>query len=752
MNVVIFLALNGMRELTGWMKQGLSPLLILFFVAGVVLGWFIKVPRQSDFDQFDGSVFDDGFSNGAESVDSDSLDSEGVAEPRPQNSAGRALLGMVAGQVGRLKQLSDGDLVRQLQRLSGSSDPMNVAMTHLLLDEFVSRDPEAALRWALDSAREDEFLGPVMDHWVRRDREAAFAAAAALDSPGARRVAVASALTALAEVSPSIAFERYLELREEGAYPWPAGIFEKWAERDPAAAVAALDRMNGQGQFFAVYSVFRTLGRKQGESFLSIAESIENPVVRQRALGTLLISIGDRDPARALELAEQYEDSGSWTLGRIYDAWASMDPDAAIHHATGSLNASEFTQVVRRISEQWALSDPDAALTFALDLQARVDRESALTGVFSSLLERDVGAALELLSTIDDPSMRAAIVAREQHKLVALDFESVLGVLESSVSGSALQTGLGGVLRELARSDPVGIRDFVMDLPPGPFRERSIDQMIGEWAGQNPNAAFEWISTLAPGPDRSALYKRSLEAFAERNPVAASEFVLQVGDPVLRSELAESIGRELAGYDPASALAWLERWPDAASFESVGLSVLREVGKVDPVSALETALALSEESTDLPQRIFPHIARRQPAIAAEYLHSLEEDTQARMASNLADSYFRQDSHAAHLWMESLEPGPVRGRAVEGLVQVMAPHDPSYAFTWADSVTDPARRVDLLRETFRNWGEFDPEAANEALRRVQGLSTADRDQLANALAEGEGRSGMGNVLFFPAIEK
>ena len=80
------------------------------------------------------------------------------------------------------------------------------------------------------------------------------------------------------------------------------------------------------------------------------------------------------------------------------------------------------------------------------------------------------------------------------------------------------------------------------------------------------------------------------------------------------------------------------------------------------------------------------------------------------------------------WLREIPAGDVRDNAAEQLVRQISHHQPASAFEWAESIGDPTKRFNSVRNVFNNWRHRDKKAAQEAFESLTDITPEQREQL------------------------
>ncbi len=148
-------------------------------------------------------------------------------------------------------------------------------------------------------------------------------------------------------------------------------VASRLAAEDPGGAMAWLkSRPQGVDGYIGISTLFSVWsGRDLGQALANAAELVD-PRQRQQANSTILTSVAQRDPLKALELLEKNPLLSRNGQGEnsVYSAWAAKDPLGAAQSALEVPAGVRRQKAIGGIIEGWAARDPAAAWSWAKSL------------------------------------------------------------------------------------------------------------------------------------------------------------------------------------------------------------------------------------------------------------------------------------------------------------------------------------------------------------------------------------------------
>jgi hypothetical protein len=216
-------------------------------------------------------------------------------------------------------------------------------------------------------------------------------------------------------------------------------------------------------------------------------------------------------------------------------------------------------------------------------------------------------------------------------------------------------------------------------------------QQLADFADADPQSALSYAQTLPAGEQMAAL-ATVFHAWAAKDPAAAAAEL----EDNLDSPLGLA-GEQAAAAGEAVATAW-------AAMQALGAIAAR-----NPAQAVDLFHNLTNASakTAAAEPLAAQWAAQDPAGSAQWALSLADFEQKSAAlRGVAASWMAQDPAAASRWVNELPAGAAKDAAVAALVSSQAlRNDIPSAAQWAQSITDPAARQELMTELADRYAIF-----------------------------------------------
>jgi hypothetical protein len=566
------------------------------------------------------------------------------------------------------------------------------------------------------------------------------------------------------ERSRSVEVWSLLSSAAGGDNDWTMCVIDRWVELDGEGMIGFFNRLGSPEYLEYSYPVWARRNLDAARQQLAtetdpdrrklLAEAIATALLPTQSLEALQLAQEhgvnlnlhgqhfDRQSAEAIIQFALNEFDKPNTGMSVFDAWASVEPSAALERAA-ELEDPETKHWAMRNAILGAMkAEPGTALgalaelpkldeNFAFDILKRVatrDREQAIQWVsgLSSELSSKMMESLRGYSYFSsaEPMLAGVVIdmlPRDDVFLTHLEYllrdlsefhpQEAMDILERTVdalpadqkprsnTGFSIQSmthrlmaqDLAGTLTRLnALSDPVMRTGFLKG--------------VGSWFGINDiDQGIAWLQTL-PEQDRGDAAAQLLSAVpAHRtNELLASWEPGLIKDASTRhTALARFAENQLAGASPEESRAWLQdKFGDEAAAVVSRSRIVGTLANENP----ENALTWIDAFADSPQ--YPD-----------------------MVLKVIDKWGDFDSVAASSFVRQVEPGPLRDRLLDEVVGWHTNDDPAGALQWASEIGDDEIRgqaIEHLPQTMR-VNRFTP-GEQAAIIRESSLPDPDKSRL------------------------
>ena len=260
-------------------------------------------------------------------------------------------------------------------------------------------------------------------------------------------------------------------------------LLQKWAQLDPAQAMAWVEKIKDQGAKFGGYrAVLSTWTRRSPQEAVAWAEANGRPEAKDEqdgnwAMATIVGQLAKTDADWALRLTEGQ--SMSRARGRMIESvigqYVSQRGEAAAREMV--MNISDETLrhgAMGRLASQLAANDPQSAAQWIATLPAGDGRQRALTELVSQWSENDPAAAAAYLSKY--PASPETDESR------------------------------GRLAQNVLRKDPEGALAWANTISEDQFRARTVTELVRNWMRRDEEAAQKWVQASALPADFKARF------------------------------------------------------------------------------------------------------------------------------------------------------------------------------------------------------------------------------------------------------
>lgn len=325
--------------------------------------------------------------------------------------------------------------------------------------------------------------------------------------------------------------------------------------------------------------------------------------------------------------------------------------------------------------------------------------------------------------------------------------------------------------RERALADPEAAMQWLQEQSRGAERLRGMLEVVALWAADDSEAALLWLESNAQGLARLETLNSGIELWAQRDPRAAASWIDGMANDQSKVSAAKSLASTWVKQNPAEASKWVSGLlPGAIRDEALTALALSWV-EADPQSALRWAAtnetSITNESQEslyntligiyaknapneaeayireLPvdpfaadsnqyyvQELVKAKAELDPIQTAEWLQGLAQNDPINHPENvrsLMQVWTEADSIAASAWLSEQPAGRARDAAIAGFAESIQRFEPEAAASWANTISAPEQRVELLTNSIRSWAKRDPQSALKWVINAE-LSPALEEQL------------------------
>jgi hypothetical protein len=463
------------------------------------------------------------------------------------------------------------------------------------------------------------------------------------------------------------------------------------------------------------------------------------------------LSPGDtaKDLAALISIFEK--DGHSNGYGRAYQHLYGLSTQDLLRLAESLASLGQrhrhYWSAIEAITGRWAELDPESLFAHALTSKDPNVKQRGISQAIKSLAEGDRTRARALLSAINDDELRHQASMLIVQATAKDDPKAALVALQSDTKSRGEYNNLFREWGTAAPQEAAANLDSITTLED---RREAIQGLTQVWGPVDPQAALAWSMSLNNRLERSHATQQILATIQDVRQGATLLANLDLAGRD-RLEAINAFASTAIHSDIDSALLWIETL-EPRERSNVMASQLSSISQIDPERARQLFdenmtprlrgvadnLARNLAAKDLPgarawveslppgnikdraiQGIVGQLQNADPQSAAAYLDSIDlNSTTSSVADNVARRLFDQDRDAALVWVESKG----NSELTRDLLSHWSHQDPAAAAAYAASLEDPSNQQSALQSIMPNWARIDPD---EAIAYYNTLKESDR---------------------------
>jgi len=305
----------------------------------------------------------------------------------------------------------------------------------------------------------------------------------------------------------------------------------------------------------------------------------------QRAALGLIAEWAERDPAAALAAAagepglKLRADLRSTALLH----WGKTDPEKAwafaLENAGGNLPDNRFDLILNGIGQ----SNPETALKFLQEHgEAMGSRLERAAGVVEDLFERgNQDAITAWAEKLPEGKLKETAQTRLIDRWARYDPEAALSWMNANVSDpQTLATARAELAESWARVSPDGALKWVDSLPAAQRSPAFYSRIYGRWIDYDRNAAGAALAAQPANPALDKPIERYTYEVMRENPADTMPWAESIGDQDRRWRAVERVAQEWRRRDPAG----LQKYVQSRGFSNDQKRELLGISKTSSVS------------------------------------------------------------------------------------------------------------------------------------------------------------------------
>ncbi len=365
-------------------------------------------------------------------------------------------------------------------------------------------------------------------------------------------------------------------------------------------------------------------------------------------------------------------------------------------------NLQEHLSKIDKKVVKWTLEDPDACLLWALALDNVLDKQTALTSIYLTLLDnKNLSKALEILNQIPKGEFRDNAIVFGISRCMDLDFDEAIS-MTSQISGKGM---IKSAARDIASKllEPKyasRLQSILEDLPYGEFRNFMASELIGAMSRHNPGDALLWLNSQENFPMAQDAIVKIGHAFGGSDPIGGILAADNIMDGRAKEQFLIRLGTTWARSSPSEAGSWLIKSVNDSGYidySAISKGLLSEWVQWDHDDPFEKINQINDADDRrlLTLETAQHLAKFDPLKASTVINSfveLPDKATLNAVREVARNWLQRDSIQASAWISNLRSGDVKDASIEVLVDniLRVDADAVLARKWASQISSSDR--------------------------------------------------------------
>ena len=365
-----------------------------------------------------------------------------------------------------MRALAVQDIDRAIEFYEGLTSPQHrIVMGSIIAGEFVKKDPDLALQWALgqdtpgspalvavlsqlaavDPARalrvidqiddkrvKSQVLSSIVSNAVQADPQAARDYVDTIADPGDRKMAERALVEAWSQFDPEAAIDYVLtaKISQGNELVMRAGL--NLAMHDLDAAIRTLPRVEGpaamQWRTVIAQQMVQQRGVEAARRFLEQQRGQPGYAEMQAAVINGLV---DQDVYAARQMVDSMPagPAKDRSFATVVSRHAHQDPREAASWVASIEDEGLRAMASQQVASAWHRADPQGAMNWVLNQPAGPARDDAILGLSANLVHQGEGVTAGLFEQIDDPEKRRQAYIMQVWNVARTDQERARALL-----------------------------------------------------------------------------------------------------------------------------------------------------------------------------------------------------------------------------------------------------------------------------------------------------------------------------------
>lgn len=491
---------------------------------------------------------------------------------------------------------------------------------------YASLDPKSAVKQVSNMPRlqHGDLLGTVFGEWALSHLDDAVASAKRLDGFG-KLAALRGILESRDDLSDAVRIEIGRQLGNERVAQnivTQSNLSE--AIKNPESAWATLigDDLLDTAQTGTLIQVAEAWVEKDGMSVLGkISDTLTDWTSKTSVLSAVIHKLVQADAQSVFDFVRTMEnDTHNTVIMNVVNAWARLDPEAALAAVQSVDSKSLRNSLVHSIASTWGRSNPRDVLD-NLDLLPENARDAAMSSAITALAQTAPEEAANLMANMDGgeyqlmTAFQVMSVWANKDPLAALEW--VLNDPEIEDQRTAL---LPSILYQVASRDPQLAFDIALQQPIGENQIGLEAQVLSNIAYSDIEKALALLSQVREGPTLAYALNSVGGALVRSGDIDEAWMLAQRLSDSQREAYYQSVVSSWASHDATDLYESIDSLPsdEIKSFAAMRLISFNKWSKsLDDDQVNHAKSFLNERDANSVEQISQGVGHR---IGTEFIH------------------------------------------------------------------------------------------------------------------------------------
>ncbi len=249
-----------------------------------------------------------------------------------------------------------------------------------------------------------------------------------------------------------------------------------------------------------------------------------NPAAAQMSL-LLVRRWAENDPAAAVAWTSQIPENPGRraALEQVAIAWANTDLPSATSWVQALPENEGKHAAILGLAYETARTEPVAALDLTSSLPPTQERDDLLIHAVSQWAGTDSTTAAAWALEVADPTLRERLVAAVVIALADQDGSAAATLAANALgAGDEQNRATVSIVQRWAQASPQAAASWVSQFPDIPSRAASVENLMALWTVSDAEAAGNWLRQLPAGTLHDFGSAAYAQALADRDPTAAA--------------------------------------------------------------------------------------------------------------------------------------------------------------------------------------------------------------------------------------